>query len=142
MGRPRKVILCVDDNERALSVRKFMLEVRGYRVVTALNAGEGLALFVLGNIDLVLSDLVMPGMDGNEMVRRMKAIAPEIPTILLSGIVKDFERAGSADAFLPKGACSPLELLDRVRLLIARRRGPRKVAAVPVLAVPICEVTA
>jgi len=124
--RPRKTILCVDDNEQALSVRKFMLETRGYRVLTAHTAAEALELFAAGNVDLVLSDLIMPQMDGNELVRRMKSMAPEVPTIILSGSVKNFERASSADAFLPKGACTPLEVLEPIRLMIARKRGPRK----------------
>ncbi len=124
--RPRKTILCVDDNEQALSVRKFMLETRGYRVLTAHTAAEALEIFAAGNVDLVLSDLIMPQMDGNELVRRMKTMAPEVPTIILSGSVKNFERASSADAFLPKGACTPLEVLERIRVMIARKRGPRK----------------
>jgi hypothetical protein len=57
----------------------------------------------------------------------MKSIAPEVPAIILSGSVKNFERASSADAFLPKGACTPLEVLERIRVMIARKRGPRKV---------------
>jgi CheY-like chemotaxis protein len=128
--RPRKTILCVDDNEVALSVRKFLLETRGYRVITALTADEALMLFAMEEvIDLVLSDLVMPHMDGNEMARRMKAMSPEIPVVIVSGSVKNLDRAQHADAFLPKGACSPLEVLERIRVMIARKRGPRKAAA-------------
>jgi two-component system, OmpR family, response regulator CpxR len=124
--RPKKTILCVDDNEQSLSVRKFMLETRGYRVLTAPSSEAALELFRNGGIDLVLSDLVMPHMDGNELVRRMKELAPEVPTILISGTVKAFDRANRADAFLPKGACSPLEMLERIRLMVARKRGPKK----------------
>ena len=124
--RPKKTILCVDDNEQALSVRKFMLETRGYRVLTALDCEKALELFRNGGIDLVLSDLIMPCMDGNELIRRMKEVAPEVPTILISGSVKSYERANRADAFLPKGACSPLEVLERIRLMMARKRGPKK----------------
>ena len=124
--RPKKTILCVDDNEQALSVRKFMLETRGYRVLTAASSQQALELFREGGIDLVLSDLIMPYMDGNELVRRMKELAPEVPAILISGSVKAFDRANRADAFLPKGACSPVELLERVRMMVARKRGPKK----------------
>lgn len=124
--RPKKTILCVDDNEQALSVRQFMLETRGYRVLSAANAEEALELFAQGGVDLVLSDLVMPRMDGNELIRRMKEVSPEVPMILISGSVKAFERANRADAFLPKGACSAAEILDRIRMLIARKRGPKK----------------
>jgi len=130
--RPKKVILCVDDNEQALSVRKFLLETRGYRVLTAASAAAAIEILHEGGVDLVLSDLVMPQMDGNEMIRRMKQFAPEVPMMLISGTVKAFERANRADAFLPKGACSPVELLDRIRVLIARKRGPRKAVARPV----------
>jgi len=124
--RPKKTILCVDDNEQALSVRKFLLETRGYRVLVAPNAAEALETFRKGGVDLVLGDLVMPQMDGNEMVRRMKDIAPEVPMILISGSVKAFDRANRADAFLPKGASTPVEMLERIRVMIARKRGPRK----------------
>jgi CheY-like chemotaxis protein len=124
--RPKKIILCVDDNEQGLEVRKFLLETRGYRVVTAVSARDAIEVLRTGGIDLVLGDLIMPQMDGNEMVHRMKEIAPEVPMILLSGTVKAFDRASHADAFLPKGACSPGELLERVRVMIARKRGPKK----------------
>jgi CheY-like chemotaxis protein len=129
--RPKKTILCVDDNEQALAVRKFLLETRGYRVLTAVSAHDALDIFRNGGIDLVLSDLLMPQMDGNEMVRRMKEITPEVPMMLVSGTVKAFERANRADAFLPKGACSPVEVLERIRVMIARKRGPKKVILRP-----------
>lgn len=125
--RPKKTILCVDDNEQALAVRKFLLETRGgYRVVAACNGKEAVERFRGGGIDLVLSDLVMPHMDGNEMVRRMKEIAPEVPMMLISGSVKVFDHGNRADAFLPKGSCTPCEMLERIRVMIARKRGPRK----------------
>jgi two-component system, OmpR family, response regulator CpxR len=124
--RPKKTILCVDDNEQCLSVRKFMLETRGYRVLTALNGQQALELYQQGGIDLVLSDLIMPAMDGNELIHRMKAIQSDVPMILLSGSVRAYERASHADAFLPKGACSPVEVLERIRIMIARKRGPKK----------------
>lgn len=125
--RPKKTILCVDDNEQALAVRKFLLETRGgYRVVAAACGRDAMEHFRRGGIDLVLSDLVMPAMDGNELVRRMKEIAPEIPMILISGTVKTFDHTNRADAFLPKGSSSPVEMLERIRQMIARKRGPKK----------------
>jgi two-component system, OmpR family, response regulator CpxR len=124
--RPKKTILCVDNNEQTLSVRKFMLETRGYRVVSALSGERALEIFRNGGIDLVLSDLLLPDVDGNELVRRMKEFSPEVPTILVSSTVKAFERANRADAFLPKGACTPAEVLERIRIMSARKRGPKK----------------
>ncbi len=127
--RPRKVILLVDGNEQALSVRKFMLETRGYRVVQAMCAAEAIERFADGGIDLVVSDLLLPGMDGNEMVRRMKAEAPEVPALLVSSTVKEFARASAADAFLPKGAVTPTEMVERIRMLMVRKRGPKRATA-------------
>jgi two-component system, OmpR family, response regulator CpxR len=124
--RPKKTILCVDDNEQALSVRKFMLETRGYRVLASLVPEEAIEALRQGGIDLVLSDLTMPRMDGNELARRMKEMAPDVPILLVSNSVKAYERAICGDCFLPKGACSPLEVLDHVRRMLARKRGPKK----------------
>jgi two-component system, OmpR family, response regulator CpxR len=127
--RPRKVILCVDDNEQTLAVRKFLLETRGYRVLTAACAQDALVMLEApdtGTIDLLVCDLIMPHVDGGELVRRARAVRPGVPTLMISGTVTNFERGSDADAFLPKGACSAVELLERVRILVARKRGPRK----------------
>jgi CheY-like chemotaxis protein len=131
MTRPKKTILCVDDNEYVLSVRKFLLETRGYRVLTAPGAERALELFREGGIDLILSDLVMPAIDGNELIRELKKINPEVSAILISGSIKSYARAGNADVFLPKGF-SVEDMLERVKVLILRKRGPKKGAG-PVL---------
>ncbi|GAC1424702.1 MAG: hypothetical protein NVSMB62_21700 [Acidobacteriaceae bacterium] len=127
--RPKKTILCVDDNEQVLSIRSFMLETRGYRVIAASTPHEALehiASSAPGSIDLLLCDLLMPCMDGNELVRRAKELHPSLPALITSGTVTAYDRAGRADAFLPKGAASPVELLERVRILVARKRGPKR----------------
>jgi two-component system, OmpR family, response regulator CpxR len=128
--RPKKTILCVDDNEQMLSVRTFLLSTKGYRVISVGSPHEALEHIVRavpGSIDLLLCDLLMPVMDGNELVRRAKELHPALPAMIVSGTVVAYDRAGSADVFLPKGACSPMELLERVRILVARKRGPKKV---------------
>ena len=130
--RPKKTILCVDDNEQILSVRTFLLETRGYRVVTALTAQHAIEFLeqsLPGSIDLILCDLLMPQMDGNELVRRAKQLHPGLPAMIVSGTVLAFDRAGCADVFLPKGACSPAEVIERIRVLVARKRGPKKAIA-------------
>ncbi len=130
--RPKKTILCVDHNEQALSVRTFLLETRGYRVLPVSTAHDALALIeraIPGSIDLLLADLLLPQMDGNELVRRARQYQPALPTMLVSGTVNSAERASSADVFLPKGACSPVEMLERIRVLVARKRGPKKAVA-------------
>ena len=103
-----------------------MLETRGYRVICCTNAEEALTVFANGNIDLVLSDVLMPGMDGTELISRIKAVAPTVPTILFSGKIKVYEKDTQADIFLPKGMYAPAELLERIRLLLVRKRGPKR----------------
>ena len=127
--RPKKTILCVDDNEQVLSVRTFLLETRGYRVIAALSSQQALEVVeqsLPGALDLLLCDLIMPQMDGNELVRRAKQLHPGLPAMIVSGTVNAFDRASCADVFLPKGASSPAEMIERIRVLVARKRGPRK----------------
>jgi CheY-like chemotaxis protein len=127
--RPKKTILCVDDNEQVLSVRTFLLETRGYRIIAVKTAQEALEVLersLSGTLDLILCDLLMPQMDGNELVRRAKQIHPGLPAMIVSGTVNAFDRALHADVFLPKGASSPAEMIERIRVLVARKRGPKK----------------
>jgi two-component system response regulator CpxR len=126
--KPKRTILCVDDNEQSLSIRKVLLETRGYRVATCTNAQDALARFKQGGVDLVLTDLIMPGVDGVKLVEEIKAISPHTPAILLSGKVKTYNHDTAADVFLPKGMHLPAELLERIRLLLIRKRGPRKLS--------------
>jgi CheY-like chemotaxis protein len=129
--RPKKTILCVDDNEQVLSVRTFLLETRGYRIIAAKTAQEALEVLersLPGTLDLILCDLLMPQMDGNELVRRAKQIHLGLPAMIVSGTVNAFDRALHADVFLPKGASSPAEMIERIRVLVARKRGPKKAA--------------
>ena len=129
--RPKKTILCVDDNDAILSVRTFLLETRGYRVIAVATPHEALATIANatpGSIDLLLCDLIMPMMDGNELVRRAKELHPSLPAMIVSGTVTAYDRAGRADVFLPKGASSPVEMLERIRVLVTRKRGPRKLS--------------
>jgi two-component system response regulator CpxR len=129
--KPKRTILCVDDNEQSLSIRKVMLETRGYRVITCSNGEEALRVFKNGSIDLVLTDLVMPGLDGTELVARIKELSPQTPAILFSGKIKVYEKDTLADVFLPKGMYAPVELLERIRLLLVRKRGPKRVTTLP-----------
>ncbi len=128
--KPKRTILCVDDNEQSLSIRKLILETRGYRVITAPNGEAALEAFRTGGVDLLLSDLIMPGMDGHALVEEVKAISPQTPAILFSGKIKFYDRDTRADVFFPKGAYAPAELLERIRTLLVRKRGPKRVTRV------------
>jgi CheY-like chemotaxis protein len=124
--RPKKVILCVDDNEQELSVLRFMLETNGFRVISANSGQEAIALFAEMPMDLVLADYAMPQMDGNQLVERLKQIAGHIPMILLGDPHKMGAEMHAADALLAKKNCSSQELLERIKVMSARKRGPRK----------------
>ena len=126
--RTKKTILCIDDNEQSLSIRKFMLETRGYQVLACTNSRDAFASFISNPVDLVLSDLMMPEVDGAELIRKIKAVSPSTPAILFSGKIKIYENEMHADVFLPKGMYAPTELLERIRLLLVRKRGPKKAA--------------
>ena len=132
--RPKRTILCVDDNEQALSIRKLMLETRGYRVLTCTNGQDALNAFKQGNVDLVLSDLQMPGLDGASLVQKIKEISATTPTILFSGKIRAYDQDMHADIFLPKGMYAPIELLERIRIMLIKKRGPKR--AQPLSPVP------
>lgn len=124
--KPKRTILCVDDNEQSLSIRKVLLETRGYRVLAYTDARQALERFAMGGVDLVLTDLVMPGVDGSKLIQGIKNLSPETPAILVSGTVKIYEHESSADLFLAKGMYMPADLLERIRLLLVRKRGPKR----------------
>jgi CheY-like chemotaxis protein len=123
--RPKKVILCVGDNEQELSVLKFMLSTNGYRVVSACSGQEAVGIFAQSQVDLVLADLTMTKMNGKQLVDRLKQIAPHIPMVLLGDPQKMGGEAHTADALLNK-RCSSQELLERIKVMSVRKRGPRK----------------
>jgi len=127
--KPKRTILCVDDNEQSLSIRKVMLETRGYRVVACTGGQEALERFRNGGVDLVLTDLIMPGLDGTKLIEEIKNLSPQTPVILLSGKVKIYDRDTKADVFLPKGMYAPVELLEQIRVLLVRKRGPKRAQA-------------
>jgi CheY-like chemotaxis protein len=137
--RPKKVILCVDDNEQELSVLSFMLATNGYRVVSACSGQEAIGLFAEMQVDLVLADYAMPQMNGDQLVNRLKQIAGHVPMILLGDPQKMGGEIHAADALLAKKHCSSQELLERIKVMSARKRGPRKGA---LRQVPVVELAA
>jgi CheY-like chemotaxis protein len=124
--KPKRTILCVDGNEQSLSIRKVMLETRGYHVVTCTGGQEALERFKKGGVDLVLTDLTTPGLDGSKLIEEIKSLSPQTPAILLAGKVKLYDRDTKADVFLPKGMYAPVELLEKIRVLLVRKRGPKR----------------
>ena len=123
--KPKRTILCVDDNEQSLSHRKIMLETRGYRVASFARGEEALIASRSGGIDLVIADMAMPGLDGPQLIAKIKNLSPQTPAILISSKFRIYDHDSQADVFLTKGMYSPADLLERVRLLLIRKRGPK-----------------
>jgi two-component system, OmpR family, response regulator CpxR len=124
--RPKKVILCVVGNEQDLSVLAFMLSTNGYRVLSTGDSQEAIALFADNLVDLVVADGSAPQLNGNQLVGKLKQVAAHVPMILLADPQKLDGQAHSADALLAKKTCSSFELLERIKMMSARKRGPRK----------------
>ncbi len=95
-------ILVVDDDPRLLHIVQMYLSIEEFDVVTALNGEEGLREVQSNKPDLVILDIMMPGMDGIEMCRRLRT-NPEsaaIPVLMFSALSgdEDVERARHAGA--------------------------------------------
>jgi CheY-like chemotaxis protein len=84
-------ILIVDDDIAVQATIRILLERAGHRVVVASDGRKGLAVFEIGNFDLLFLDIFMPGMDGLETMRLVRQQQPLIPIIVISGrpIVSD-----------------------------------------------------
>jgi CheY-like chemotaxis protein len=113
------LILCIDDADIALRVRKLLLGHEGYNVLTA-NSGEGgLELFKQNPIELVIADHFLSGKTGIEIAREMKELRPEVPILIMSAAIDKPEGMEFADGFLAKGE-SPDVLLDTIAELLAK----------------------
>ncbi|MCU1247832.1 MAG: response regulator receiver protein [Edaphobacter sp.] len=95
-------ILCVDDEETPRILRKLILQKQGYQVIAAASGVEALELLDRANINLVLSDQMMPGMSGTELTKSVKAMRPTMPVILISGVNEIPPDASYADRFISK----------------------------------------
>ena len=130
MRRPasqRKVtVLSVEDEPAVRAVAARVLERAGHRVHQAGSGDEGLRLAEVTTPDVVLSDVVMAGMTGPEMVRRMRDRRPELPVIFMSGYAEEHIPDGEAlrlgEHFLAK-PFSPDALLQAVERIVTRGDG-------------------
>ena len=117
----RDVILCVDDEENQLAVRKLVLESKGYEVLTADSGRQALGLLDQHPVDLVLSDHLMPGLTGAELARQIKARKPELPVILISAVNEIPADAAYADLFMSK-LDGPMAMCENIAAMLARAR--------------------
>jgi len=120
----RKRLLVVDDSVTTRSLEKSILEAAGYEVVTAADGEAGWKLLQERDVDLVITDIEMPRMDGFELteaIRRSKR-SHELPVILISARSSDRDKARGievgADAYIVKSTFDQKELLEALGQLL------------------------
>jgi len=120
-------ILIVDDDPLAVKLMRLALAAEGFEVTTALDAREGLLAVQTEQPDLILLDIMMPGVDGLEMCRQLRSRpqTANIPIIFLTAKIQlDDKIAGlqaGADDYITKPA-DPREVVARVKAVLARTR--------------------
>jgi two-component system phosphate regulon response regulator PhoB len=142
VGSERKVVLAVEDEESILELLRYNLEKAGFAVLTATSGETGLALARQRRPDLILLDLMLPGMDGLEVCRLLKKARETegIPIVMLSArgeeadIVAGLELG--ADDYLTK-PFSPRVLLAHIRATLRRTTAPASAPRDTVSAGPV-----
>ena len=119
-------ILVIEDDPTSLRLIEYALKQRGYQVLTTLNGLEGIITAQKEEPDLIMLDIMLPGIDGFEVCRRLHAGSQtaRVPILIISAKTQKEDinagfRAG-ADDYLPKPA-SPTEIINRVESLLARK---------------------
>lgn len=121
----RKILL-VDDEPLILKGLKYSLEQDGYLTDSAMDGEEALAKFFAGEYDLILLDVMLPGLDGFTVLERLRGSGSRLPVLMLTARGELSDRVcgldRGADYYLTKPFQSP-ELLACVRLLLRRQAG-------------------
>lgn len=122
---PSPTLLIVDDNETVLELLDLLLSHHGSTVVRAKNGSECLEVVRRQAVDLVILDVMMPGMNGIQVSAELKRAAPALPIILLTAKDDLATRAAAMALGVNEFVSKPInnrDLLDRVRTHLATRR--------------------
>ena len=115
----RRHVLIVDDEDYILVLMEEVLRILGYQPLTAANAKQALQILAMQPVDLVITDMEMPGISGIHLLQQVKQAHPSVPVVLITGY--GLERAAriaeecGADGFLGK----PFHIED-LRFCISR----------------------
>ncbi|QIL03095.1 PAS domain S-box protein [Sphingomonas sinipercae] len=118
-------VLLVEDNERVREFAQGLLEDLGCKVSAAASATEALRLLDTDGADVVLSDVVMPGMTGLALARKLRETHPDLPVLLATGYSDEIRKTGSEFAVLAK----PFAVADLSEALATTLAGNRNRAA-------------
>jgi len=113
------LVLCIDDAEVALRIRKLLLANAGYRVLTASSGEEGLELFKDNPVELVIADHFLSNKSGLEIAAEMKELKPKVPILIVSAAAEAPAGLEFSDGFLSKGE-GPDALLEAMASLLHR----------------------
>ncbi len=115
---PRPVILCIDDEDLGLEIRKIVLEREGFTVLTAHDGVTGLSIFESEPVDAVILDYAMPGMDGGQVAIILRQRNPEIPILMLSAYVVLPEHVMSVVNFSATKGDGAFSLVNKLKELL------------------------
>lgn len=143
----QSLILVVDDEPKIVRLARDYLEKNGFRVISAGDGQSALAMARRERPDLIVLDLLLPGMDGRDVCRTLRAES-DIPIIMLTALSEESDQIVGleigADDYIVK-PFSPRALVARVRALLRRARGgvkPPEVIRVGLLEVDTARHTA
>ncbi len=108
-----KAVLFVDDHEVLARLSCEILEMQGYRAVSAYNAQDALEKFKREKFDILVTDFRMEGMNGLELAQKIHASDPQVPVIIVTGY-GHVEGGKDVNACLPKEQMFPA-LLDKIK---------------------------
>ena len=118
-----KTILIVDDSRTTRSYHSAIVASAGYRVTTAVDGADGLEKLLSDRCDLIFTDLNMKGMDGYELVRRVRENAEfdEVPIVVISTAASEADKLKAitmgANLYLVK-PCEPKSLVDHLHMML------------------------
>ncbi|MCO0596665.1 response regulator transcription factor [Peribacillus butanolivorans] len=122
-----KKILIIEDEENLLQFIRLELEYEGYEVIIAYDGREGLAIALNENVDLILLDLMLPGLNGIEVCRRIRSSMDNTPIIMITARDSVLDKISGLDSGADDYISKPFqieELLARMRAIFRRSEIP------------------
>ena len=118
------MILIVEDDEQINDAIKIYLTKENYEIIQAFDGKEALDKFVMNTIDLIILDIMIPELNGKEVLKQIRAVS-DVPVIILTALSKEYDKLQGfqigADDYITK-PFSPRELAARINALFKRTK--------------------